>query len=292
LKTIIDKISRFTRNSHCGIGNFDGIHRGHQEIVRTLKKLAGPAGKTGIITFIPLPFSVLKKAPHLYLTPRKEKEKIFQNLGVDFIYYFKFTRRFSMISPQEFVNLIATKIGPCSVVVGENFHFGKGRGGNAQKLKELARNLFSVIILPRVQDEGPISSTRIRELLLLGHLSAANRLLGREYEVCGTVIKGKGKGRRLGFPTINISPPREKLLPLEGVYKVRVMVGKKEFLGAMFCRTDIIEVHLINFRGNLYRKKVAIRFIERLRDIESFPDDESLHTAIARDIARIKDKGT
>ncbi len=288
MRIINDRLDPSTKNGHWGIGNFDGVHRGHQEIVKTLRKLAGQKGEIGIITFFPLPFSILKKAPHLYLTPKKEKEKIFKELGIDFIYYFKFTREFSMISPQQFVNLIARRLKPCSVVVGENFHFGRYRDGNVQRLKDLARGLFSVTVLPRVQDEGPISSTRIRELLLLGHLRAANRLLGREYCLTGTVIKGKGKGRRLGFPTINIKPPREKLLPLEGVYKAKVELENKEYLSALFCRSDIIEVHLINFRGNLYKKEVCVKFIERIRDIETFADDQKLKSAIARDIEKIK----
>lgn len=140
-------------------------------------------------------------------------------------------------------------------------------------------------ILPRVKDEGTISSTRIRELLLLGHIAAANKLLGREYTISGRVIRGKGKGTKLGFPTINIRVSKEKLLPLDGVYKVNVFVQGKKFIGAMFLRHDLIEVHILNFSGEVYKREVTVRLLKRIRNIERFVDDDALRLAIAKDVA-------
>ncbi len=288
MKILIGKKDSITRGSVCSIGSFDGVHRGHQEIVVYLKRLASSEKRVGIITFIPLPFFVLKSAPIMYLNLRKEKEKIFKELGVDFIYYFKFTKKFSQLKPADFIELIAANISPSTVAVGENFHFGKGREGSAQLLKLLAKDKFAVHILPRVVDEGTISSTRIRELLLLGHIKAVNKLLGRRYTISGKVIRGKGKGTRLGFPTINIRVAKEKLLPLHGIYKVNVLIRGKEFIGAMFCRHDVIEVHVLDFSGNLYRKDVTIQLLERVRGIERFPDDDALRAAIARDVELIR----
>ena len=290
MKILVGKRDPITKNSICAIGSFDGVHRGHREIVEYLKKLANLERKIGIITFNPLPFFVLKEAPIFYLTPKKEKEKIFEELGVDFIYYFKFTKKFSDLSPVHFVEMIDAEISPSIIVVGENFHFGKDRKGTAKSLEQLANHLFSVKILPILKDDGTISSTRIRELLLLGHIKAANNLLGREYRISGRVIKGKGKGKRLGFPTINIRVQNEKLLPLDGVYKVKVGFDNKELLGAMFCHHNLIEVHLINFSGALYKKETTIKLLERIRDIKKFPDDETLKSAIATDIREIKNK--
>ncbi|KPJ74064.1 hypothetical protein AMJ52_02150 [candidate division TA06 bacterium DG_78] len=288
MKVFINKSNILTRGSLCGIGSFDGIHRGHQTIVEYLKNLVHPRQKIGIITFIPLPFFVLKKAPIFYLTPRKEKEKIFREMGVDFIYYFTFTKKFAELEPAEFVKIIDKKIQPSIIVVGENFHFGKGRRGTAPFLKQNSYNIFEVKILKSLDDEGTISSTRIRELLLLGHIKAANRLLGREYMVSGTIIRGKGKGAQIGFPTINVKVPKDKLLPLDGVYKVCVSYDKYELLGAMFCRHTVVEVHLINFSGDLYHKEVVIKLLKRIRDIEEFPDDSALRAAIASDVKKVK----
>lgn len=276
-----------TKGSVCGIGSFDGVHRGHQAIVTHLIYLAGSKKKVGIITFTPLPFFTLKKAPICCLTPKEDKEKIFEQLGVDFMYYFKFSNEFAQLEPRQFVKCIVDRIAPSIVVVGENFHFGKNRKGTAQMLKDLAHGFFTVEIMPRVSDEGTISSTRIRELLLLGHIKAANDLLGREYSVAGEVIKGKGRGQRLGFPTVNIAPPEHKLLPLDGVYKVRVQLDHKDYIGAMFSRHDLLEIHILGFDGDLYKKNLTIKFLERIRGIEHFEDDASLKAAIASDINKI-----
>ncbi|TET64465.1 MAG: riboflavin biosynthesis protein RibF [Candidatus Stahlbacteria bacterium] len=288
MKILIDRKNLITKNSICGIGSFDGVHRGHQGIVEYLKKSVGHKKRIGIITFIPLPFFVLKSAPIIYLTLKKEKENVFKELGVDFIYYFKFTKEFSQLTPSDFVKLVVTKISPSTVVIGENFHFGKGRKGSAKLLMQLALNNFSVHILPRVKEDGTISSTRIRELLLLGRIEAANKLLGRQYTISGKVIKGKGKGKKLGFPTINIRVQKEKLIPLDGVYRVKVPMHNKEFLGAMFCHHNLLEIHLLNFSGNLYKKEVSIKLFKRIRNVRKFSTAEALQRAIARDIEVIR----
>lgn len=284
---LADSKNSATENSVCGIGGFDGVHRGHQKVVSLAKQLAGSHKKTGIVTFSPLPFFILQKTPICCLTPEFEKEEIFQEMGIDFIYYFGFSENFAQLSPEGFVELVVKQIRPSIVVVGENFHFGRLRKGNAMVLKDLARDFFHVEILPRIADDGTISSTRIRELLLLGNVQAANRLLGREYSISGTVIKGRGRGQTLGFPTINITAPEHKLIPLDGVYKVRVVADRQEYLGAMFCRHDLLEVHIIGFSGDLYGKVVMVRFLARIRGIEDFADEEALRSAIAADIKSI-----
>ena len=273
-----DTPDALTKNSVCGIGSFDGVHRGHQAIVARLKDIAGAKKKTGIITFTPLPFFVLKHAPICCLTPVEEKNELFSELGLDFAYYFEFTKEFALFSPRDFVSLIARQIEPSTIVVGENFHFGKLRKGNAQLLETLARDTFRVEIMAKVGDEGTISSTRIRELLLLGNIKAANRLLGREYAISGRVIKGQGRGQSLGFPTINFLPPEHKLMPLDGVYKVKVIENQTEHIGAMFCRHDLLEVHIIGFSGVLYDKHITVKFLERIRGIEHFADEPKYDT--------------
>ncbi|MBE0433187.1 hypothetical protein IBX73_06950 [candidate division WOR-3 bacterium] len=286
---LYDRADPVTRDSVCGIGGFDGVHRGHQAIAGQVRQIAGTRQKAGIITFRPLPLFVLKRIPAFYLTPEREKEELFEQLGIDFIFYFEFSETLARQSPPEFIAMVEEKIGPSVIVAGDNFHFGSRRKGTAQILQHLGMSRFDVRIVPGVVDESIISSTRVRELLMLGNVRTANRLLGRAYVVSGRVSRGKGTGTKLGFPTINVIPPPDKLLPLEGVYKAEVFVdyGDPEYLGALFCRHDLIEVHMIGFSGDLYGKNVNIRFIERIRAIEHFADDRALAMAIASDIKKI-----
>ncbi|MEO0162080.1 MAG: bifunctional riboflavin kinase/FAD synthetase [candidate division WOR-3 bacterium] len=288
MQIIQGSLQHITQGSVCALGNFDGVHRAHQEIISRIKIIAMGTKKTGVITFHPPPVSVLHKNEILFLTTRSEKEAILAALGVDFLYYFNFDEKFAQQTPEEFADLIYQSIKPAVVVVGENFHFGKGRRGNARILKEMAQGKYEVEIVPKIKDEeGVISSTRIRELLLLGHIPRANQLLGREYSITGEVIKGKGKGTLLGFPTINLRIAKEKLLPLDGVYEVKVEFSNQIYTGAMFLHHNQIEVHILGFCGNLYGTQVTIKFLHRLRGIKKFPNDESLKKAIIQDIQKI-----
>lgn len=274
----------------CAIGGFDGVHCGHQAIINRVFSLAGKSRKTGVITFSPSPATVLKGTSAHLLTTDEEQTAIFQQLGLDFQYRISFNRAFARLSPKAFVEFIARRIAPAAVVIGENFRFGHDQRGQAQDLIELAHGFFSVTIMPPVMDEGIISSTRIRELLLLGNVTIANRLLGRPYRITGAVIEGKGMGRLMGFPTINLEPPPEKLLPLEGVYRSRVIVNHASYAGAMFCAHRLVEVHLLDFEGHLYGQPVIIEILERLRGIVKFSNPEALRGAIAEDIEQIRSR--
>ncbi|MEO0095798.1 MAG: bifunctional riboflavin kinase/FAD synthetase [candidate division WOR-3 bacterium] len=292
MRIIYDNVDNFTFESVCALGNFDGVHIAHQEIIRRVKQ-SGSSKKTGIITFHPPPVSVLHKNEVIFLTTKTEKEEIFKSLGIDFLYYFSFDEKFARKPPEEFVNLIYNMVRPSVVVVGENFHFGKERRGNAKVLREMAQGKYAVEIVPKIKDEGGIiSSTRIRELLLLGNIPRANQLLGREYSITGDVVKGKGKGITLGFPTINLNVEKGKLLPLDGVYEVKLELHNKLHQGAMFLHHNDIEVHILDFSGNLYGEKITVKLIKRLRAIKKFSDDAALKRAIDQDIQKIKDSKT
>lgn len=288
MKIIIDRENPATRNAVCALGGFDGIHRGHQTIIAEARKQSRGTKPVGVITFTPLPGKALKSGHPLYLTTDPEKESILETMGVDFLYYFAFTREFACRSPREFVRILTDRIAPSAVVVGKNFHFGRDRKGNASLLSELARGSFQVHIKNALDDEGVISSTRIRELLLLGNVRAARHLLGRPYAMTGTVGPGKKVGQKLGFPTVNILPPREKLLPLDGVYHGRVAWDRRSFPSAVFCSHRLIEAHLLGFRENLYGRALTVEFMDRLRGVQKFPDENSLKEAIAADVARIR----
>lgn len=288
MKVLVEKSDTITRGSVCGIGSFDGVHRGHREIITSLKKLAENKGTVGLITFIPLPFFVLTSAPIICLTLRQEKERLFGELGVDFVYYFKFTKKLARLTPGEFVEVVAQRIKPAHLVVGDNFHFGMDRSGSAKLLQDLAHDRFTVHVVSRVKDEGTISSTRIRELLLLGQIKAANNLLGRHYSITGRVIKGKGKGVKLGFPTLNLKPSSRKLLPLDGVYKANAVIQGRKFRGALFLQHDLVEVHVLGFTEEYYQKHVTVELLERIRAARKFPSDDALRRAIQHDIDLIR----
>jgi riboflavin kinase/FMN adenylyltransferase len=291
LKIIADRKDPLTRGAVCALGGFDGVHRGHQVVIAEAKKMSQTKGRVGVITFTPLPGSVLKSGPFLYLTTDKEKEAILDRLGLDFLYYFSFSADLARREPREFVQLIADKIVPAAVVVGKNFHFGKGRKGTAEHLAKLAGDMFLVRIQPALDDDGVISSTRIRELLLLGNVRAADRLLGRPYSITGPVVAGKKTGQKLGFPTVNVQPAPEKLLPLDGVYRGTVNWTGHSRAGAIFCGHRLVEVHILDFTGDLYGHSVTIEFQDRLRGVEKFPDEVALKKAIAADVAKVRDNG-
>lgn len=277
-----------THGSVCAIGSFDGVHLGHQAIVNKALQIADRTSRIGVITFIPLPFFVLKNVPPIYLTVKQEKEGLFKKLGVDFIFYFTFDEKFATLTPDVFSDRLSTTIAPAHIVVGSNFHFGVTRTGSAQNLITLAGGRFQVHVVPPIEHNGTISSTRIRELLLLGHVVAANELLGREYSITGEVIKGRGKGSTLGFPTINVRAPGDKLLPLDGIYAARVHVGDRCLHGALFLRHDLVEVHIVDYHETLYGQEITVNFVKRIRGIESFADDASLSKAIADDVASVR----
>ncbi len=288
MKILTERADRITVNSVCAIGGFDGVHRGHQAIIDRVMEIAGSERRAGVITFIPLPFFVTMGKPEICLTSRPEKEAVLGTLGVDFMYYFRFTAAFSAMSPDRFVARLAERIKPRAIVTGEDFRFGSGREGTIRLLRELAVNRFAVYTVPPVTDGEIISSTRIRELLLLGNIQAANRLLGREYEIHGRVIRGKGRGQSLGFPTINLRVAEGKLVPLDGVYAGLVFIGDLRYRGAMFCRHRLIEVHIVDFKGDLYDHRVKLTIQRRIRAIRRFNDDRDLVKAIVNDVALVR----
>lgn len=283
--TLREPSSDRTAGSVCCVGTFDGVHLGHQSIIKLARAIAG-RHRCGIVTFDPAPLTVLQDIKSYQLTTREEKETILRDMGVDFVYYFRFTKAFSRLSPSAFVRRLERCIRPSAIVVGDNFHYGAQHRGTAVDLRQEATGRFEVHIAPRIVREGLISSTRIRELLLLGHTGAANRLLGRPYQITGRVVRGRGKGRRLGFPTINVAVDPQKLLPLDGVYYGTATAEQRVIPGALCCRGRRVEFHLIGFRGSWYGRFVEIQVGQRLRGIQHFKSEFLLARAIRHDVAR------
>ena len=284
------------------IGGLDGIHRGHQMVIaKTIEIARACNAKAGIVSFDPLPQQVIHREFYYILTPFAEKRKILANLGIDFFFLINFDKRIQLLTPGAFIqNEILHVLHPSTIVVGYDHHFGKDGEGNVEVLRGLAEiNNFGFVVTPKFQFEGePVKSTRIRERLLLGDVKTANRLLGRNYSITGTVTKGLGIGKRLGFPTVNLKISEiEKLIPADGVYAVFVWYQGKRYLGALNIghrptfggENRTIEASLINLNRNLYGARLKIELIERLRPERKFTDMGSLSLQIKKDLEKAKE---
>jgi len=290
------------RPSAVTVGNFDGVHRGHQALVSAVVASARAAGGVSVVlTFDPHPARVLRPAhAPAALTTLAQKEELLAGLNIDRLAVLPFDARLAQLSPEEFARaVLRDTLGAQAVVVGESFRFGHHREGDALALAELGERLgFDVHAHPAVLEGGrPVSSSRIRSELAHGHVGAAADLLGRPYFVDGTVVRGAGRGRTIGVPTANLAAENE-ILPAPGVYAGRCRVAGREWWPAVanlgrrptFGGGDLaLEAHLIGFDGDLYGSRVRTSFHERLRDEERFPSKEALVARIREDIARARE---
>jgi len=280
------------------IGTFDGVHRGHWAVLREISRRAASADRRSVLlTFDPHPLRIVRPeiAPPLLTTP-EEKREILEGSGLDDLVTVHFTAELSRLSPREFVEqLLVPCLGVQELVIGYDHGFGRGRSGDAETLRELGRELgFTVDVVGPVEDGGgAISSTRIRGAVQEGRLEEARSGLGRPYSFRGRVVRGEGRGRRLGFPTANleVSHP-DKLLPPPGVYAVRGarLEGSRD--GALHVgprptfegSPPSLELHLIDFEGDLYGEEIRVDLVRYLRSIEAYPSVEALVEQIALDV--------
>ncbi len=284
------------------VGNFDGVHIGHQKIFKTVvEKSKARDGTATAITFDPHPAKVIAPERGVrILTSFHEKARLMQFLGIQVILCIHFDREFANMKPDDFIkDVIVDRIGAREVIVGHNYAFGKGKKGNTALLRRRAGKYgfnFEVIRNARLFGDV-VSSSRIRSLLSRGRVCEASWLLGRPYSIEGTVIKGAGRGARLlNIPTANIATPNE-LVPKEGVYAVKVGLEGKILDGAANIGKNPTfgnnlmgyEVHLFDFSGNIVGKDLRVYFIDRIRDEKAFSDIETLRENIVRDIERAKD---
>ncbi|GIV59120.1 bifunctional riboflavin kinase/FAD synthetase [Rhodocaloribacter litoris] len=284
------------------VGTFDGVHLGHQAILRyLLRRAAENGGRSVVVSFDPHPREVVRNEPVPLLTTIDERADLFERLGVDRFIVIPFTKDFARLSAEDFVEqVLVARIGLKEIVIGYDHGFGRGRGGDAALLERLGRQHgFTVdVIPPQVVAEHVVSSTEIRQLLVeAGDVREAARLLGRPYALSGTVVEGAGRGRTIGFPTANlaVSHPR-KVIPRPGVYAVSVAPGEAAHVyGGMmnigrrptFENEGLhLEVHLLDFRGDLYGRSLRIEFVERLRDERKFASVEALVEQLYEDRKR------
>ena len=283
------------------IGFFDGVHRGHRYLLRQLEELAASNDlKAAVVTFDCHPRTVTQPdfAPSL-LTTQEEKRSLLSEVFGGEIFVLPFTQELSRMSAKEFMqSVLRNKLNTELLLMGYNHHFGHG-GGTPEEYMAWGRETGVTVCLAEALTGEKISSSRIRELISLGEVEKANTLLGYQYFLTGKVTKGKQIGREMGFPTANLLVEGQKLLPACGVYAVSINMPNETRQGGMLCighRPTIeengeisVEVHVFDFKGNLYGKSISLHFIGKLRDEQHFDSLDALQEQLTLDAASAKE---
>lgn len=284
-------LSELPRQPHAlTIGNFDGVHRGHQYLFGRLRaRAAEQAVRSLVLTFDPLPAEVLRpqEAPPRLCT-LEERVALIGACHIDAVLVVQFDEEFARQTPEAFIEQLVRAAAPVELVVGDDFRFGRGRSGSVDTLRELGVHYgFDVTVVPRVDlDTEPISSTRIRELVSAGSIEIAAELLGRPYSLTGDVIEGHRRGQLLGYPTANLRLIDRLAVPADGIYVVQVSIdGSAELLPGMAYigtrpvfqdQQRAIEVHLLDVTLDLYGRRLTVLFVRRLRGDMWFPSVDAL----------------
>ncbi|HAZ10487.1 MAG TPA: hypothetical protein DCY56_05220 [Candidatus Omnitrophica bacterium] len=273
------------------IGIFDGVHKGHQVILKkVLEEAKRSRLKSVVITFNPHPVNVLKSSAEIPLLMSLEhRVRLIKKMGVDYFFVERFTKSFSKLSPENFIkNILIDKLNLKVLVTGENFLFGFKEKGDVRLLKRLSKLYnFKLYSIPPLKIGGDyVSSTRIRKAIENGELKLASKLLGRPVTILGTVVKGKRLGRKIGFPTANIDPHHEAIPP-SGVYSVDIALDGKLHRGILNISTHkIIEAHIFDFNKDIYGRDMEVIFRQKIRNEKKFKSLKALKRQIQQDILR------
>ena len=283
------------------IGVFDGVHRGHLEIIRQLTAGAHANGAPAVVlTFTPHPANVLAGRDLKCINTPEERAEIMFNLGIDAVITLPFTHELAEHSAEDFMSTLKRHLGLNKLLIGYDFALGKGRAGNFERLSYIGQTLdYDVIAVEAIRlNDDIISSTLIRQKIADGAVALAAIKLGRYYSVTGPVIPGDGRGRTIGIPTANVDAPAEKVIPLNGVYACWSVVDGKRHLAVVnigvrptFTAGEVlprIEAHLLEYSSDLYGKNVTLEFVERLRGEQKFSSVEALVSQIQTDIETAK----
>ena len=287
------------KNPVLTIGNFDGVHKGHQFIFKTIiEKAKEINGESVVMTFDPHPIKVLSGEDTIFLlTPTKKKLKLIEKFGIENVLLINFTKEFASLEPEEFIKILTEYIGIKELYVGFNYFFGKNKRGNVELLKEYGKiyNFNVHIIEPFIVDGITVSSTLCRKYIADGKVKEVLKYLGRYYLIEGKVVKGDGRGKKLGIPTANIKSEQE-VYPKEGVYAVKVAYSGKIYNGACSIGFNptfaserfTVEVHIIEFNKDIYGENLKVVFIDRIRDMIKFKSIDELKETILNDIEKAK----
>ena len=293
-------IKEFKEKKHATIltiGTFDGVHIGHQKIIERLNQIKSKnKDRSAILTFFPHPRKILQQGNEIkWLNTMDEKIQLLNKFGLDHLIIEPFTKEFSELSAENFVkNILVDQLYIKNLVIGYNHQFGKNREGNFEQLKEYGKiyNFNVEKITAQEIEDVSVSSTKIRKAIEEGNIKKANAYLGYNYLLTGEIIKGQGLGRKLNFPTINLHLQEgHKLIPKTGVYIVKTTIDQINIFGIMNIgfrptvdgKNKTIEVHLLDFTGDLYGKNMQIEVLKRLRDEQKFISLDELIIQIKKD---------
>ena len=278
------------------IGVFDGVHEGHRMLVERLSREAQARGLgTGIITFHPHPVTVVRPdIPFSYLESLEQRVELLRALGVGFVSVLQFTSELQQVSAYDFVRILVEETQMRLLVVGEDFHLGRGREGDVERLSGFGRELgFEVIALRLLESaDERVSSTRVRNALAQGEMALVALLLGRPFSLRGPVLRGDGRGRTIGFPTLNVGVSADRALPPNGVYVTRAEIGETRYQAVTNIGTQPtfdgsdrrLETHLLDFEGDLYGQVARVELLHRLREERKFSGVDELVAQIRRDV--------
>jgi len=286
------------------IGSFDGVHLGHQEIIREMTAGAHQAGAPAVVVaFYPHPAAVLgKRQGAFYLSSPEERAAYLRDLGVDLVVSHPFNREISTLTARQFMEHMVAHLAPSHLFVGHDFALGRGREGNIQRLKELGEELGYTVhsFAPITRAGTAVSSSLIRQALQEGDVERAGRFLGRPYSFDGEVVAGDGRGRSIGIPTANLDVWPERVVPKTGVYVCQAQVGNEVFgavtnigLRPTFESGEVtsrVEAHLLDFERDLYGEKIRLSFLARLRAEQKFSGVETLIAQIHADIRQARER--
>ncbi|SFE17364.1 riboflavin kinase / FMN adenylyltransferase [Paenibacillus algorifonticola] len=290
------------RSLSIAIGHFDGVHRGHRNVIEQVVATAKrTGGLSAVMTFNPHPKEVLGRGDQYYncLTPLAVKQSLFAELGVDLVLVVKFDHDFAAIMPEQFVDEVLRRLGAAQIVVGFDFNFGYKGQGNAATMKALCEPDIQVEIVEPLYDNGlKVSSTYIRQALSDGDIELATKLLGRPYELAGTVVHGDGRGSSIGFPTANVDVSLPYVMPRLGVFGISAVVLGKSYYGVLnhgmkptFNKEDIrpvLEAHLFDFHQAIYDEPIRLQFHSFIRPEQRFSGVDELIRQIHADAQQAK----
>jgi riboflavin kinase/FMN adenylyltransferase len=297
----ISELSKLPGPLFLAIGVFDGVHLGHQAVISTSAEHARAVNGTPVVvTFDPHPEKILRPeaAPHL-LTATPHKIALIRDLGVRHLLIIAFDKKFAATEPEDFVQQLVNDSKPLrEICVGHEWSFGKNRRGNLELLKKLGAQFdFNVVGIPPVTVNGEVvSSTTIRQAVEAGDLKKAAEMLGREYTILGTVVRGDDLGKKIGFPTANLSAHNEQFPP-NGVYFAEAKLDRAVYPGVvnLGCRPTVssktervLEIHLLDFNRDIYGKDVQVRFIRYLRPEKKFENLDALARQIEADVKQAR----
>ena len=276
-------------------GKFDGIHRGHRLLLDTVLEKKADDLKAVVFTFDIPPRKKVEDDRGDVLTTNEEKMHIFENIGIDYVVECPFTEEIRNMDAVDFIRMMVEKLHVKYMVVGTDFHFGHNRMGDYQLLLEYADKFgYEVQVIEKIQSDGrDISSTYIREYIKEGNIEKANELLGYSFFVKGIVEHGNEIGRTIGFPTVNLVPEADKLLPPFGVYITRILIGGEEYCGItnVGCKPTIegdnpigVETHVLDFSDDVYDMAVEVEFLHRIRAEVKFASIDELKAQLQQDI--------